>query len=328
MKNLLVCLLLLSITSCSIDEIKGVIFGKEGLTITPFNDDNKILHDNLTTKNGLEWYQGKPFSGVSFEPCKNNPDIHLSEVKFENGLAIEARGFSCENERCTAILKAKIVNNKSVRVSQKTFLMDGTIMDHENWDENEKLHGFNKKSVYYSKSNIRNGIVTSYTQIRTKPEDIPEDAKFLIKECEYSHGELIPNSTKTYFDGDKVSNDYDPWVSYYKIKQNTTVEHKEQTNEDASISAKPRINKPKQKTEVKQKTQGKQKKVDRKNLWVINDPDGYTNVRSDKSSKSRILFVLYENQKFEVLNNNGKWWRIKYDNMVGYIHNSRVKKAN
>jgi len=63
------------------------------------------------------------------------------------------------------------------------------------------------------------------------------------------------------------------------------------------------------------------------NNFVINDPDGYTNVRSDKSSKSEILFVLYENQRFEVINDNGNWWKIKHENKYGYIHKSRVKKA-
>ncbi|MDG1841301.1 MAG: SH3 domain-containing protein [Crocinitomicaceae bacterium] len=66
----------------------------------------------------------------------------------------------------------------------------------------------------------------------------------------------------------------------------------------------------------------------RKTQWKIKDPDGYTNVRSDKSSKSPVLFVLYENQHFEVIDNNGNWWKIKHKNKYGYIHNSRVQKAN
>ena len=64
------------------------------------------------------------------------------------------------------------------------------------------------------------------------------------------------------------------------------------------------------------------------NLYKINDPDGYTNIRSDKSVKSPVLFVLYENQYFEVIDNNGSWWKIKYDGKFGYVHKSRVKKAN
>jgi len=41
----------------------------------------------------------------------------------------------------------------------------------------------------------------------------------------------------------------------------------------------------------------------------INDPDGYTNVREGKSSKSEILFQIYEDEKFIIQNNtNQKKW--------------------
>jgi hypothetical protein len=60
----------------------------------------------------------------------------------------------------------------------------------------------------------------------------------------------------------------------------------------------------------------------------INDPDGYTNVRKGKSSKSEILFQIYENEKFIIQNNEGDWWLIEFNGNQGYIHNSRVSIIN
>lgn len=60
----------------------------------------------------------------------------------------------------------------------------------------------------------------------------------------------------------------------------------------------------------------------------INDPDGYTNVREGKSSKSEILFQIYEDEKFIIQNNEGDWWLIEFNGNQGYIHNSRVSIIN
>jgi hypothetical protein len=60
----------------------------------------------------------------------------------------------------------------------------------------------------------------------------------------------------------------------------------------------------------------------------INDPDGYTNVREGKSSKSEILFQIYEDEKFIIQNNEGDWWLIEFNGNQGYIHNSRGSIIN
>ncbi|MDC0249386.1 SH3 domain-containing protein [Flavobacteriales bacterium] len=57
---------------------------------------------------------------------------------------------------------------------------------------------------------------------------------------------------------------------------------------------------------------------------LINDPDGYTNVREGKSNKSEILYQIHEGEEFKILDNNGEWWLIEYNGDQGYIHNSRV----
>ena len=58
---------------------------------------------------------------------------------------------------------------------------------------------------------------------------------------------------------------------------------------------------------------------------VINDSDGWSNVRSSQSKSSSILFKIYDGQRFKVLKNYGKWSYINYDGRQGYVHNSIIK---
>ena len=57
---------------------------------------------------------------------------------------------------------------------------------------------------------------------------------------------------------------------------------------------------------------------------VINDPDGYTNVREDKSSKSEIVFKVYKNKRFKIIDNSGNWWLIEYNGEQGYMYKNRI----
>ena len=59
---------------------------------------------------------------------------------------------------------------------------------------------------------------------------------------------------------------------------------------------------------------------------VINDPDGYTNVRSVKSVSSDVVSKVYEGEEFYTYVQDGNWWMIRTkDGKVGYIHISRIK---
>jgi hypothetical protein len=60
---------------------------------------------------------------------------------------------------------------------------------------------------------------------------------------------------------------------------------------------------------------------------VINDPDGYTNIRSGEGANYNILGVVYEGEVFYAIrNNNNDWWRIKTKNgIIGYMHKSRIR---
>lgn len=59
---------------------------------------------------------------------------------------------------------------------------------------------------------------------------------------------------------------------------------------------------------------------------VIDDPDGYTNVRSMKSSSSSVVTQVNRNERFYTHLQDGSWWQVKTSaGKVGYIHTSRIK---
>ena len=60
-------------------------------------------------------------------------------------------------------------------------------------------------------------------------------------------------------------------------------------------------------------------------IAIIDDSDGWSNVREDKSRNASILFKIYDNQKFQILQNYGAWSSISYEGQTGFIHNSVVQ---
>lgn len=61
-------------------------------------------------------------------------------------------------------------------------------------------------------------------------------------------------------------------------------------------------------------------------IGIIQDPDGYTNLRKDKNTASEVLQKIKSGEKVNVLDQNGDWWLIETkDGKQGYIHKSRIK---
>jgi len=59
---------------------------------------------------------------------------------------------------------------------------------------------------------------------------------------------------------------------------------------------------------------------------IIDDPDGYTNVRREKSATSEIVTKVYQNEEFFTYAQSGDWWQIKTRaGIIGYMHVSRIK---
>lgn len=58
---------------------------------------------------------------------------------------------------------------------------------------------------------------------------------------------------------------------------------------------------------------------------VINDPDGYTNVRQQPNGKSQIIARISEGQGFTTHPQSAEWWQVKLGNgAIGYMHKSRI----
>ena len=97
---------------------------------------------------------------------------------------------------------------------------------------------------------------------------------------------------------DFIDNNDSGEVNYFYTSNNSTTSNKNNTNKKSSNDIK----------------------------WaVIDDSDGWSNVRSSQSTRSTILFKIYNNQRFKVLRNDGKWSYIEYNGRKGYMHNSVIK---
>lgn len=60
-----------------------------------------------------------------------------------------------------------------------------------------------------------------------------------------------------------------------------------------------------------------------KNLFKVQDPDGYSNLRS--APNGEIIKKVYDTETFEVIGTEGKFKKVRLsDGTVGYIHESRV----
>lgn len=60
--------------------------------------------------------------------------------------------------------------------------------------------------------------------------------------------------------------------------------------------------------------------------FIIQDSDGFTNLRKEKNSSSQILQKINTGEQVEVLDRNGDWWLVvSKEGKKGYVHKSRIK---
>ena len=60
--------------------------------------------------------------------------------------------------------------------------------------------------------------------------------------------------------------------------------------------------------------------------YYIEDSDGYSNIRADKSTSSKILSRIKSGEKIDVLDDTSSWYLIKTkEGLKGYVHKSRIK---
>ena len=59
---------------------------------------------------------------------------------------------------------------------------------------------------------------------------------------------------------------------------------------------------------------------------VINDPDGFTNVRDTPSTSGAIVARINEGERFSTRIQQRPWWRVKLENGTeGWVHRSRIR---
>ncbi|MBL9071009.1 MAG: YARHG domain-containing protein [Sphingopyxis sp.] len=59
---------------------------------------------------------------------------------------------------------------------------------------------------------------------------------------------------------------------------------------------------------------------------VIDDPDGFTNIRSAQSSKAEIVGKVLDGEKFLTYKQGGQWWRVrKADGTTGYMFRKYIR---
>lgn len=59
---------------------------------------------------------------------------------------------------------------------------------------------------------------------------------------------------------------------------------------------------------------------------VINDPDGYSNLRKGKGTNHPIVKKIIEDEKFAIKRKDGEWWLVVLaDGTEGWLHESRVR---
>lgn len=67
-------------------------------------------------------------------------------------------------------------------------------------------------------------------------------------------------------------------------------------------------------------------KINISKKYFIQDPDGYTNLRKDKSSTSDIIEKVKSGEKIEVLDDSGNWWYIQTKSgKKGYVYKTKIK---
>ncbi|MCD0469056.1 SH3 domain-containing protein [Flavobacterium sp. JAS] len=70
---------------------------------------------------------------------------------------------------------------------------------------------------------------------------------------------------------------------------------------------------------------GQNPNSENESIYKINDPNGYTNLRKDKSSTSDIVEKVKSGDRIEVLDNSGNWWYVQTKSgNKGYVYKTKI----
>jgi len=79
-------------------------------------------------------------------------------------------------------------------------------------------------------------------------------------------------------------------------------------------------------TKAERERQGKRSSLSPEPVYQIYDPDGYVNMRKEGNISAEVIEKIpSEEIILEILSKNANgWWKIKYNDKVGYVHSSRM----
>lgn len=60
-------------------------------------------------------------------------------------------------------------------------------------------------------------------------------------------------------------------------------------------------------------------------LAIVNDPDGWVNLRNEPSTSSSILVKAFNGTEVELISLEGNWYFVKIKNKEGYIYRDRLQ---
>nr|WP_302846552.1 SH3 domain-containing protein [Cellulophaga baltica] len=59
------------------------------------------------------------------------------------------------------------------------------------------------------------------------------------------------------------------------------------------------------------------------------DSDGYTNLRREKNTDSKIITTINTSEEIDIIDNTDKWFLVETkEGKLGYVHNSRIRYKN
>ncbi|MEZ2624187.1 SH3 domain-containing protein [Paenalcaligenes hominis] len=59
---------------------------------------------------------------------------------------------------------------------------------------------------------------------------------------------------------------------------------------------------------------------------MIQDKDGYSNVRAQPNAKSDVIEKLFDNEPFYTFEQKGNWWQVcTPTGQVGYLYHDRIR---
>ena len=59
---------------------------------------------------------------------------------------------------------------------------------------------------------------------------------------------------------------------------------------------------------------------------VVEDPDGFANVRARRSPSSAVLARVNRDEEFSTYRQEGQWWQVRTrDGTIGFMHASRIR---